>query len=145
MKKNLIIFIVGVVIGTGGYWTFRDGPLATKLKENRFVQKVGEAIDDRSTSKLKEEMEKQGKIVMSKPAASTIAPLDDGKLSDLVKAKIAAEPMLSDASIKQDVKSGEVSLSGSATSYEQVARAMRLALECGATKTVVSTIQIKAK
>jgi len=90
-------------------------------------------------------MEKQGKIVVNKPAASTIASLDDGLLSDLVKAKLAAEPMLSGASVKPDVKNGEVSLQGTAASYEQVARALRLALECDATKSVVSTIQIKAK
>jgi osmotically-inducible protein OsmY len=94
---------------------------------------------------MKEEMEKDGKIVVSKPAGSTIAPLDDGKLGDLVKAKMAAEPMLAETNIKQQVKSGEVSLQGTASSYDQVARAIRLALECGATKTVVSTIEVKTK
>jgi hypothetical protein len=145
MKKYTIVFIVGILVGTGSYWTFRDGPLATKVRENALVQKVSEKVDERVTNRLKEEMEKQGKIVMNKPAESSIPKLDNGRLSDLVKAKIAAEPMLSDASIKEDVKDGEVSLQGSAASYDQVARAMRLALECDATKTVVSTIQIKPK
>jgi osmotically-inducible protein OsmY len=145
MKKYLIVFVLGIVFGTTGYWIFRDGPLATKLRENVLVQKVSEHVDERATSRLKEEMEKEGKIVMNKRAGSSIPKLDDGRLSDLVKAKIAAEPMLADASIREDVKDGEVSLQGSAASYEQVARAMRLALECDATKTVVSTIQVKSK
>jgi osmotically-inducible protein OsmY len=145
MKKYTIVFIVGVAVGTGGYWTFRDGPLAAKVRENALVQKVSEKVDERVTNRLKDEMEKQGKIVMSKPAGSSVSNLEDGRLSDLVKAKIGAEPMLSDASIKEDVKDGEVSLKGSAASYEQVARAMRLALECDATRTVVSTIAVKAK
>ena len=145
MKKNFIIFLLGLVIGSGSYWTFRDGPLATKVRENRFVQKVSEAFDERATSKLKDEMEKQGKIVVNKPASSTIADLDDGKLNDLVKAKLAAEPSLADASIKPDAKSGEVTLRGTASSYDQVARAIRVSLECGATKSVVSTIEVKAK
>lgn len=145
MKKHLITFIIGLIIGTACYWILRDGPLATKLRESRLVQKVGEEFDERATNKLKEEMEKDGKIVMSKRAEKSIPKLDNGLLSDLVKAKIAAEPMLSDASIKEDVKDGEVSLDGSAASYEQVARAMRLALECEATKTVVSTIKVKSK
>ncbi len=145
MKKYLIIFIAGIVVGTGSYWTLRDGPLATKVRENALVQKVSEKVDERVTDRLKEEMEKQGKIVMNKPAESSIPKLDDGRLEDLVKAKIAAEPTLSDTSIKEDVKDGVVNLTGSAASYEQIARAMRLALECDATKTVVSTIQIKSK
>lgn len=132
-------------MGTAGYWTFRDGPLATKVRENALVQKVSDTIDDRVTKRLQGEMEKDGKIVMAKPAGLAIPQLENGRLSDLVKAKIAAEPLLSDASIKVDVKDGEVSLQGTATSYEQVARAMRLGLDCDATRTVVSTIQVKAK
>ena len=145
MKKFMITFIAGIIVGSGGYWTFRDGPLATKVRENALVQKIGDSFDDRATARMKEEMEKNGKIVVNRPAESTIASVDDGKLGDLVKAKIAAEPMLADSNIKQLVKSGEVSLQGTATSYEQVARAIRLSLECGGTKSVVSTIQVSAK
>ena len=145
MKKYMIVFILGLAAGTGGYWTFRDGPLATKVRENALVQKVSEKVDERVTNRLKEEMEKQGKIEMSKPEGLSIPKLDNGLLSDLVKAKIAAEPMLADSSIKVDVKDGQVSLQGTAASYDQVARAMRLALGCDATKTVVSTIQVKSK
>ena len=145
MKKSVIIFIVGVAVGSGSYWTLRDGPLAAKVRENPLVQKLSEEFDERATNRMKEEMEKQGKIVVNKPARSPIPNLDDRRLSDLVNAKIAADSMLSDASIKSDVKSGEVTLRGSAASYEQVGRAIRLGLECDATKTVVSTIEVKAK
>ena len=145
MKKQLKVFIVGLLIGLAGYWTFRDGPLAAKVRENALVQKVGEAVDERATSRLKEEMEKHGKITLSKPAGLSIPQLENTRLSDLVKAKIAAEPMLSDTSINVEVKDGEVSLQGTAASYEQVARAIRLGLECAATRTVVSTIQVKSK
>jgi|SRR5215831_13017239 len=145
MKKNLIILLVGIVLGSGSYWSFRDGPLASKVRESKLVQHVSDTVEERATNKLKEEMDKQGKITMSKPANMTTAIIDDGKLSDLVKAKIAAEPMLSGTDIRQDVKDGEVTLRGTATSYDQVGRAMRLALECGATRTVVSTIEVKAK
>lgn len=145
MKKYIIVFIAGLLLGTGSYWTLRDGPLATKVRESSLVQKVSDKIDERVTSRLKEEMEKQGKIVMNKPAGILVPRLDDGRLGDLVKAKIAADPMLSEASIKPDVKDGEVNLQGTAGSYEDIGRAMRLALECEATKTVVSTIKIKSK
>src|SRR5215472_15160273 len=94
MKKYLYIFIFGVVVGTGSYWTFRDGPLATKVRESSVVQKIGDKLDERAAAKLKEEMDKQGKIVLNKPPGSTIPILEDGRLSDLVKAKIAADSEL---------------------------------------------------
>src|SRR5215472_12748574 len=106
MKKYFYVFIAGIAVGTGSYWTVRDGPLATKVRENALVQKVGGLVDDHVTSRLKDDMDKQGKIVMDKPAGSSIPKLDDGRLGDLVKAKIAAEPMLADASIREDVKDG---------------------------------------
>jgi hypothetical protein len=145
MKKYVIVFILGIVVGSGSYWTLRDGPLASKLRDNALVEKVTGKVDEFATDRLKAAMEKDGKIVRNKPAGLSIPKVEDGLLKDLVKAKIAAEPLLSDASIKADVKEGEVSLEGSAASYEQVARAMRLAFECDATKTVVSTIQVKSK
>src|SRR5689334_3535114 len=99
MKKYSIVFIIGVALGTAGYWTFRDGPLAAKVKENSLVQKVSEKIDDRVNDRLKEEMEKNGKIVMDKPDKISVPKLEDGRLSDLVKARIGAEPLLFDTSI----------------------------------------------
>ena len=145
MKKYLITFLIGVVVGTGGYWTFRDGPLATKVRESSVVQKIGDTLDERVAAKIRDEMEKQGKVVLNKPAGATVPVLEDGRLSDLVKAKIAAEPQLSGAEIKTEVKSGDVTLSGTATSWDQVALATRLALDCAATRTVVSTIALKPK
>lgn len=145
MKKNLIVFAIGLLVGSSCYWIFRDGPLATRIRESKLVQKVSDVFDDRATSRLKEEMDKEGKITVNKPAGANIAAVSDGLLNDLVKAKVAAEPMLSDASIRTEVSSGEVRLRGSASSYEQVARAIRLAFECAATKTVISTIEVKAK
>lgn len=145
MKKNVIIFLVGMVIGSGSYWTLRDGPLAKKVRDSALVQGMGEAIDKRATERMKEEMTKNGKIVVKRPGDSAVAPIDDGLLSDLVKAKIAAEPKLAETKIKEEVKSGEVTLQGTAASYEEVARAIHLALDCKGTKTVVSTIEVTAK
>jgi hypothetical protein len=111
MKKYLIVFILGVAVGSGTYWIFRQGQVVTELRDS----KLGQKVEERAADRLKAEMEKDGKIVMSKPERATIPTLDDGLLSDLIKAKIAAEPMLADAKLSD------------------------------ATKTVVSTIEVKAK
>jgi osmotically-inducible protein OsmY len=145
MKKYLLIFVLGVLCGSGGYWVMRDGPLATKVTASALVQKVEEKVQERAASQVKEEMEKHGKVVMNKPAGASVTTVGDSRLEDLIKAKIAAEPLLSNSEIRQHVQSGDVELRGTATSYEQIARAMRLALECDATRTVVSTIEVKIK
>jgi osmotically-inducible protein OsmY len=145
MKKYLVIFVLGVLTGSGGYWVLREGPLASKVQASSLVQKVEEKVQEHAANQVKEEMEKHGKIVMNKPADSPVATIPDSRLQDLIKAKLAAEPLLENTEIRQDVQHGDVELRGTATSYEQIARAMRLALECEATRTVVSTIEVKVK
>src|SRR5262245_44975752 len=145
MKKNLIIFLVGLLFGSAGYWTFRDGPLANKIRESKLVEKISDAFDERATTRLKEEMEKSGKITVNAPAESKVAAVEDGKLSDLVKAMINADPAVSEAGIKTEVENGQVSLRGTATSWEQIARAIKLSLDCPGTRRVISTIEVKAK
>jgi hypothetical protein len=145
MKKNLYIFIIGLVIGLSGYWIFRDGPMATKIKENALVEKVGQKLQDRAVDKIKEEMDKNKRVVINKPAGSSIPVVADFLMTDLVRAKIAAEPLLAGAEIKPEAKGGDVELRGTAGSYEQISRAMRLAFECDAARSVVSTIEVKAK
>src|SRR5262245_7491145 len=83
-------------------------------------------------------------LVVNKLADSAIVTVPDGKLEDLVKAKIAAEPMRSETGIRGSVKDGEVNPRDSATSYEHIGRAIALALECGATGTVVVTKPFRA-
>ena len=106
MKKYAIIFICGLVIGSAGYWTVREGPLAAKVKENALVEKVGEKIQEREVTKVREEMEKNKRVVMNKPPGSTIPVLDDSRLTDLVRAKIAAEPTLAETEIRGEAKGG---------------------------------------
>jgi hypothetical protein len=143
MKKNIILVVVGLLIGSASYWTFRDGPLATAVRENALVQKATGAFDERATDRMQAEMEKYGKIVTTKRADENIMTVTDLKLNDLVKATLAIDPDLTTAMITTEVKSGEVTLRGTASTYNQVGRAIRLSLGCGPTKSVVSMIQVK--
>ena len=144
MKKYLITFFLGLLVGSGGYWAFRDGPLATKLREQPTVAKAVGAMEqrllERSANEVKEEMQKNGSVVMTKPNAKPIA---DDLLKDLVKAQLAADPLTSKANIKTSVEMGKVELTGTASSYEQVTRALRLVMESDAVNTVVSKIEVK--
>jgi len=77
----------------------------------------------------------------TKPSSGPL--IADDLLSNLVKAKIAADPMTSKAEIDVEAEQGEVNLKGTASSYEQVARAMQLALDCDATISVISKIKVQ--
>jgi osmotically-inducible protein OsmY len=145
MKKYFFTFLFGLLIGSSGYWLCRDGPLAEKLRKSSAVTKTTEAIEKRATERaaneVKEEMEKSGQVVMNKAAAVT--PIDDKLLDRLVEAKLAADPLTAKAEIESNVDAGKVALDGSASSYDQVSRAIRLALECEATSSVVSKVKVK--
>jgi osmotically-inducible protein OsmY len=144
MKKYIYTFLLGMIVGSSGYWAFRDGPLAKKLAEQPTIAKavgaVQEKLDERSANEVKEEMQKNGQVVMTKPNSKPIA---DDLLKDLVKAQLAADPVTSKAEIKTSVTQGKVELTGTASSYEQVTRALRLAMESDAVNTVVSKIEVK--
>jgi osmotically-inducible protein OsmY len=145
MRKYIIVFLLGVFLGTGGYWIVRDGPLASKIQNQAVYTKAVDALDaralQRSADTVKTQMEQGGQAFMSKPASGPV--IADNLLDDLVKAKIAADPLASKAAIKVDAEQGEVTLKGTASSYEQVARTMRLALDCDATSSVISKIEVK--
>lgn len=145
MKKYIIVFLLGMFLGTSGYWTVRDGPLAGKIQKQAIYTKTVDALEAKALAKVagevKTQMDQGGQAMMSKPSSGpTIA---DDLLSNLVKAKIAADPLASKAEIEVETEQGEVKLGGTASSYEQVARAMQLALDCDATSSVISKIKVK--
>lgn len=146
MKKYIIVFLLGLLLGTSGYWVVRDGPLASKIQQQAIYTKTVDALAaealQRSADEVKTQMAQGGQALMTKPTSGPV--IADDLLNDLVKAKIAADPIASKATIKVEADQGEVKLSGTASSYEQVARAMQLALDCDATTTVSSKIEVKA-
>jgi len=145
MKKYIIVFLLGLFLGTSGYWTVRDRPLAGKIQKQAIYTKTVDAFEAKALAKaaaeVKTQMEQGGQAMKTKPSSGPV--IADDLLSNLVKAKIAADPLTSKAEIDVAADQGEVNLKGTASSYEQVARAMQLALECDATSSVISKIQVK--
>jgi osmotically-inducible protein OsmY len=145
MKKYIIVFLLGLLLGTSGYWTVRDGPLAGKIQKQGVYVKTVDALEAKALAKaadeVKTQMQQGGQAMKTKPSSGPLIAND--LLSNLVKAKIAADPITGKAEIEVEAEQGEVNLKGTASSYEQVARAMQLALECDATTSVISKIQVK--
>ena len=145
MKKYIIVFLLGLFLGTSGYWTVRDGPLAGKIQKQGVYIKTVDALEAKALAKVagevKTQMEQSGQAMMSKPSSGPA--ITDDLLNNLVKAKIAADSLASKAEIEVETEQGEVNLTGTASSYEEVARAMQLALDCDATSSVISKIKVK--
>ena len=60
-----------------------------------------------------------------------------------IKTKLLAEPGVSALNINVDTTDGLVTLSGTVSGYEEVAKAVRIALETEGVHKVVSTLQVK--
>ncbi len=157
MKGAFFAFIFGILIGAGGYWLLTDRNAENDLetaKQNietgaeKVSQSVKSAVDEIDTEKIKEELSETGMVIREKAkrAGEVIADATaNARTTGSIKAKLIAEPGLSGLSINVDTTSGLVTLSGTVESPEQVARAVKIALDTEGVHKVVSTLQVKPK
>ena len=91
-------------------------------------------------------MTKTGQVVRQKAQnlGHTIADATaDARITTEIKAKLVADPDLSALSISVSTTSGKVTLSGSVSSEEKIAKAIKLAMSVDGVQEVVSTLQVK--
>lgn len=142
-----------VVLLVGLFWVFRE-PVMDRLG-NRARAEVGEAgrkargaTDglDLDTDRIGAELKQTGRVVRRKGAAA-LHKLDeatrDPRTTAKIKARLALDPDLSARDIGVDTTDGRVTLSGRADSPEDVARAIRLAMQEDEVVEVTSTIQVR--
>lgn len=150
--KVIVAFLIGLVVGAGVIWFFappaadRDRPrdtVGTVREEVRdATRSIDEAID---TDAIREELARSGRVVREKAAEAGRAIKDatsDARITASIKAKLLAETNLDALKIDVDTTDGVVTLSGTASSHEAVARAMDLAFQTEGVTKVISTIQI---
>ncbi|MBM3835625.1 MAG: BON domain-containing protein [Verrucomicrobia bacterium] len=98
------------------------------------------------TDDIKEELTRSGKVVRQKAkelGAAVAGATADGRITAAIKAKLVADPDLSALSVSVDTTNGIVTLSGTVSSYENIGKAMTLALETEGVREVVSTLQVR--
>ena len=156
MKKVLFSLFLGIVIGAGGYWwltqkentedlqTARDKVVqgAEKVKET-----VKEKISEIDVNQIKEELAHSSMVVRekSKKAAGALSDATaNARTTATIKGKFLAESGLSSFHINVDTTDGLVTLSGTVSSPDDVARAVRIALDTDGVHKVISTLQVKA-
>jgi osmotically-inducible protein OsmY len=158
----MIRFIFGVLIGAlivaGAIWYFRAPPGKVTLEQearDRIVSGAAEAGNAaRSTlqslgltpESIKEELARTGKVIRNKSEAVGHALADvaaDARITTDIKAKFLADPGLSALSISVNTTAGCVTLSGTASTLENISKAMSLAYETDGVTQVISTLQVK--
>jgi osmotically-inducible protein OsmY len=155
MKRILLGFIIGLVLGALGYSYLSDRYRKEDLNSARDkvvagASKVKAAIQEKiseiRTEDVKEELNRTGMIVREKAKKAGEAIADattDARTTAAIKAKLLREPGLSSMKIHVETTDGLVTLSGTVSSHEQIAQAVKLALETENVQKVVSTLQVK--
>jgi hyperosmotically inducible periplasmic protein len=157
MKKFLIGLILGVGLGVWGHWYLEHGHNRKTLGDAKgtFVaraEKVTGAIQEKvseiRTDDIKRELEHSGMVVREKAlqAGSVISDATaNARTTAAIKTKLFAEPGVSAMSINVDTSDGLVTLSGTVSSHEEVAKAVKIAMEADGAQKVISTLQVKPK
>ncbi|MFM1768409.1 MAG: hypothetical protein RJA22_938 [Verrucomicrobiota bacterium] len=149
MKKPILLLLTGVLLGAGGYWLFQRAQSKGQLDEARdrmsyAVWKAGKSIKE-ATDEVREELGKTGVVVRDKTKSATDAvsgAVSDTALTTQIKTRLLGESGLRGVGV--DTDRGVVTLSGSVATHEDIARAMKIALEADGTQRVVSRLQLSA-
>jgi hypothetical protein len=152
--KTFLSFLAGVLVGVAGHWFFTQPPSKRTLNEaeNGFrdgVSKVERSVKDTfNTDMIKEDMARAGKVIREKARKAGDAIADataNARITATIKSKLLQDSGLAALKIDVDTSDGVVTLSGTVSTHEEIARAMTLAWETDGVTKVISTLQVKAK
>jgi hyperosmotically inducible protein len=147
--KYVLTFTLGVLVGICGIWYFAQNrhesrpSLTQEGTADRNLPPAKPAID---TDKIKDEMARTGQVIREKAKEAGAAVADataNARTTAAIKAKLLKEERLTALKIDVDTNDGVVTLSGTVSSFEDVARAMNLAMETDGVHRVISTLQVK--
>lgn len=159
MKRILLGFILGAAAGALGYRyatqtesqdQFRHTKDQVVAGAERVAGDLKKSVSEISTSSVeavKEELARTGTVVRekAKSAGHSIADATvNTRTTAAVKARLMSEPGISSLSINVDTTDGLVTLSGKVDSHEQIARAVKIALDTDGVRKVISTLQVSA-
>ena len=156
-----LVFVTGVILGAGGHWYLtqpRSQELTAQARENvresaasvrERTANVGESLKQTfEPENIKEELARTGRVIREKAekAGDYVADATkNARTTGAIKTKLVADTGLAAFNINVDSSDGVVTLTGTVASYEEIAKAMKLAMETDGVYKVVSNLQVKAK
>ena len=150
--KYTLTFIIGLLVGVGVHWYLtqpKNQATVIEARENvrTAAHNAGQTLKETFDSeKIREELSRTGKVIREKTRQAGNAIADaavNTRISGSIKAKLLQEPGLSALKIDVDTTDGVVTLSGTVSSYDEIAKAMSLAWDTDGVHKVVSTLQVK--
>jgi osmotically-inducible protein OsmY len=139
-----LLFVVVMALA----WVFR-GPILERLglvAGASARQPDGQPSDlDLSVEKIAQELRATGRVVRRKVAAAgrqLEESTRDARTTGKLKARFALDPELKTRDIEVATDDGRVTLNGRVESHEEVARAIRMAVEEDDVLEVISTLQV---
>lgn len=146
--------LIALLVGLGAFLFFRGGEVTTTFSPPQKVsetaeeikEKVSKAVDNISADEIKAEFKKTGRIVRKKAKETGAAIADatqDPRTTLAIKGKYVGDKDLSALNISVNTTAGVVTLSGSVNSYDDVAKAIAIALETEGVQEVISTLQVR--
>jgi hyperosmotically inducible protein len=157
MRKFLFGFLLGIAVTVAAIWYYGDkNPRTHQAKEDlqdaatHTKDVVRDKLDSLNLTpdNIKDELARTGQVVRRKAEnlGNTIADSTaDARITGTIKAKLVADPDLSALSISVNTTAGRVTLSGTVSSHEKIAKAIQLAMSVDGVQEVVSTLQVKDK
>jgi hypothetical protein len=157
MKSFVIGFILGVAVLIAAVWYLHGPGNRASLTDARDrvaadAKEAGTAAKNKmdelglTPDNIRDELARTGKVIRRKSEAVGHAISDaaaDARITAAIKAKLVADPELSAVAISVSTTDGCVTLSGSASSPENIRRAMTLAYNTEGVNQVVSTLLVK--
>jgi hyperosmotically inducible periplasmic protein len=157
--RFLFALVLGIAVGAGGVWYYsyyRNNPHPGSAGQK--VESTANAARDAAQNELrvlhlrpedvKEELARTGRIVRRAATDAGHALADataDARTTAAIKAKLIASRDLSALNISVNTTAGVVTLSGSVSSPDHVAKAILLAMQTDGVREVISTLQVKPK
>ena len=150
MKKLLFGFIIGVLVGAWGYSAVQKSPSRRNAgaTSSSFAQDAGRMFRDVRVEDVRQVLERTGLVIRQKAAQIGTAIAEstaDARITGAIKARLLSEPGISSMGIDVNTTGGVVTLAGSVGSHEEVAKAMRIALDTEGVLKVISTLQVRSK
>jgi osmotically-inducible protein OsmY len=152
---TLLRLIVVAVLVVGAIWLLEDRKLEPSGQRLRAglaeaASETKEAVHDLDLKldlrELGDELARTGRVVRRKAgqmAREVADATEDARTTAAIKTRLALDPHLSPLYISVDTTDGRVTLAGYADSPDDIAQAIRIALERDGVREVVSTIQLR--
>jgi len=156
MKTAFIFLVIGAIAGAVG-WRYYERSQHPTLQQRAddVADKTRNAATDAKDAvaskaedwhltpdSIQDELAKTGRVVRSK-AKVMGERIDDARIIAVIKGKYVVAKDLSALAISVDCRDGDVRLTGSVTSTENIARAVTLALQTGGVHNVVSQLVVR--